>query len=277
MKLKSSWVPNPHARVELRNGRGLSNALSGGRTRKLQLKALVPDLLSLLCTLAAGSAFRGLLGNLGRNILCVFRGFCLQRPLYAWGGKPVWRDGIQCPLYPTTNTNTAGRRTKRVKRTKPWASHSFFWRWRINSPLHFPLSLCACKHNWYLHWKCYWGEQFLFERALAAPGCCLHGRGAVQGGQGGLFCCAVCGEGKDRPVSLWNKPPCSSWGRGRQCWPGLRRELTESNRSKCLWKVPADEGTCWARAQMLLMQENLRRPKPFNDAARETEISLSVL
>lgn len=58
----------------------------------------------------------------------------------------------------------------------------------------------------------------------------------------------------------------------------MARPEKEADRiQQCLWWVPADEGTCWARAQMLLMQENLMRPKSFNDAARETEISLCAI
>lgn len=45
MKLESSWLPSPCARDELRDGR-FQELLSGGRTRRLELKALICYLFS---------------------------------------------------------------------------------------------------------------------------------------------------------------------------------------------------------------------------------------
>lgn len=97
-------------------------------------------------------------------------------------------------------------------------------------------------------------------------------------GDGVGFSCVKCVEkGRRGQYTPGIQAPALPERRGDSACPELGKKLTESSRSKCLWWVPADEETCWARAQMLLMQENLRRSKSLNDAARETEISRSVL
>lgn len=106
-------------------------------------------------------------------------------------------SSVPCTLQQTQTQEGKG------EKTLTWASHGFFWRWRINSPLHFPLVPANTSGI------CIGNVIEGNNSCLEEPGWGPHGGEAEQGGQGGLFLCAGCGEGKERPESLRNTRPCS--------------------------------------------------------------------
>lgn len=117
-----------------------------------------------------------------------------------------------------------------------------FWRWRINSPLHFPPHPAACvpvNTSGICIGNVTEGNNSCLKEPWQHLAAASVGERLSRGVRVGFSCvqCVEKGRRGQNPFGIQD----SALPEGTT--PDLRRKLTESSRSRCLWQVPADEET----------------------------------